>query len=707
MDYKEQVATLAEQYLNGNVVTFFGAGASVSAGLPIAVHAVEGVLKGLCQHLPYYRSEAVATIESLSRANKLPRFETLIGRLVETCGDDTYQLLNVFESASPNVSHAIVATFLGSGTQHLHFTTNFDNLLEQASAHQLNSYYEPKAVAKVLPKSIYHLHGGCSSHHQDFSQIISTINGVLRPLPMPFNTLLTQTLDNYTLLFVGYSAEDDDIRPILQKYTSKGRIWTVDPHISPNSKMHGVVGAEDRIIKQPADEFFKDLAVSMGISVPSLDGSETTASTQSPDVTAILASLTASLHPEEAVSTLLLTLLDAGAYDLYEQIIETDAYNDVERFHRLTSLYEHTQRQSLRTRLQHFALPTDLRSFSLKQLLSLGSGYAKLADYKTAFALYEQAEQVATPDDFQAYYEAKLGMANLLLFYDEETTDKTRAITYLDDALRFVDDFPDRKAILLNTKGVALDRTNAPLAEAEACYMKALTAAKATRIPFEIAKVYVNLAELYRKDINTIIKTITYLRKARHLARHYHLENVMAHSFSGRLLAYDKLGNLARLKAEIRRTLRFLDTHQVPAQSRAGTLIDLCVGFMGLKDYDQAKDYAMQAIKVADVEMGGNIHRLSMAQANYLEVLIRQRDIGEIDAFLDQAKNTLSRAIDSNFANGASWLAASLAKSFVLKTDITHAEHYLNIMREQNNAVNAQEVTSEIARIEAQVAEMK
>ena len=142
-NYSEQIDFLAEQLLEKNVVFFFGAGASISSGLPVAWKVVEDILLKLSDVLPENRKEVYKRIKELSRREKLPRFETLISCLVSSCGDAAYNILDIFETAKPNLSHKVIAKLISHGYVQTHFTTNFDNLLEQALTCKADSIYEP------------------------------------------------------------------------------------------------------------------------------------------------------------------------------------------------------------------------------------------------------------------------------------------------------------------------------------------------------------------------------------------------------------------------------------------------------------------------------------------------------------------------------------------------------------------------------------
>lgn len=702
MGKTEKLKFLAEQYEARNVVTFFGAGASISSGLPIAWQIVEAILIHLCQHLPAYRSETVTKIKSLSSENKLPRFEMLVSRLTSNCGEGAYKVLDIFETAAPNPSHIVISQLINNKYQDIHFTTNFDNLLELAGCEEHGSIYEPEDVDGSRIPRIVHLHGGSSNHHRDFTKIISTIDGILFPLPNQFRTLLEAELKKKIIVLVGYSGEDDDIRPILESFSDKNRIWTINPSVKVDSNIFRIVGSMERVIEDTSDNALLKIYQHLLENNPNLKeifDLTPNAEFTSRKVNELLHARTQELEPYGCILVLLESLLDAGDTNLYETITRSLDLDDVDRFGLLSSLFEATQNSKLRAELTSVFLPTYWKELPPEKLVGLASSFVKISSIENALIVGKRASEVAQIEKVSTYLRAKLLFANLLVFYETDTGDKTLAITEINHALSIASAYPDMKASLLNTKGVALQRTEASFEEVLACYEEALAAAMVTQVPSRACKVLVNLSELYRTNPNSTDKTIKYLQQARAIAEVHNLFNVIAHTFSGMLLSYTSQGQWSKVKQEIEAAHIFLSSHSVPAQVRAGTLIDIGVAYIGLKEYVLAEQSCLYAIQIVEDELNGNLHRMTMAVANYLEAIARQEIVDEGNKYFRRAPEILANAISSKYSYGASWLAIAISKCFYVQKNILKAKEYIEMATDQNKVSQFEEVSEELEKL--------
>lgn len=193
-------ADLLRSWADGDVTVFVGAGASVGSGLPTWSELVELLTQELGD------TPVGADLPMLARY-----YELAFGRrrLVQV-------LTDALSSGEPNAIHRGIAS--------LHprtlVTTNFDDLLEQALQLERVKFTcirsdDEAPLASSRTVSVIKLHGDLARPQ---SLIVTTRDFELFESSRPaMARLLATTLQTRTILFVGYSATDPNLRLILRK----------------------------------------------------------------------------------------------------------------------------------------------------------------------------------------------------------------------------------------------------------------------------------------------------------------------------------------------------------------------------------------------------------------------------------------------------------------------------------------------------------
>ncbi len=231
---------------------------------PIAVFAGSGISFNPPSNLPMADGLKETLFNSIIGDEKLPdplnseikgvlaqyRLETFLFLINEFGGYDWKKLLDFVLESRPNSNHENIASLMKENKVRCVITTNFDCLLESALNTRnipFNLCILPEDFEKCDPncsKMVYKLHGSVSDNKggKISNSIIGSITEVAnRRIPSLTGRkidILRFLLENYIVIFIGYSGRDEyDIQPVIRNSKIKRMIWishdtsTGTPHI--------------------------------------------------------------------------------------------------------------------------------------------------------------------------------------------------------------------------------------------------------------------------------------------------------------------------------------------------------------------------------------------------------------------------------------------------------------------------------------------
>ena len=211
-----------------NLVVFLGAGASYDSGIPLGDRCAAAIV---CAVINRVLGNAVATEAA---GLEWPRLEVVI---------------NFFDLHLPNSAEDIVRLFGGIGLGAVHkelaqistpnwllMTTNFDDQTERAHAREQKQLriVNTRAGLLDLPNLsgngalLLKLHGdGMTKSPSD--DLGATIGQILRPLPQEHVRAITAVTAGRPAVFIGYSARDPDLFPLVCAVAASARyVYWVD-----------------------------------------------------------------------------------------------------------------------------------------------------------------------------------------------------------------------------------------------------------------------------------------------------------------------------------------------------------------------------------------------------------------------------------------------------------------------------------------------
>jgi len=291
MQGTDDIDFLAELIEEREVVFFVGAGVSLwePSNLPSGRELKENLLllTTSCDELAAYR-------QLLGSSNRRPEaargksrvwsgilekpLEWIFGVVHEELGDRAFALLDFMKGKPPNQIHILLAQVLArygekGSNNNVIFTTNFDTLLEDALASRLGREdivkpcYESKqfSMESMEEVRVFKLHGCIEAP----SSLITTIRALSRGLEREKAEVLMHYLRNKWICFVGYSASDPDIFPILRDATCRGLIICErEASFAANNNMGQLLGAHGgRLVRGDMRDIFGELSLRLGFSL--------------------------------------------------------------------------------------------------------------------------------------------------------------------------------------------------------------------------------------------------------------------------------------------------------------------------------------------------------------------------------------------------------------------------------------------------------
>jgi hypothetical protein len=208
---------------------FVGAGISVDSGLPIFLNFSRDFISSLCPS-----DLDKGDIDKICRRL---RPEVLLQTVQQVHGDRTLDFYSSLESDYPNANHLFLAFALKAG--HCVFTTNVDNLIEQACKEigfqcnpviydneydQFLNGQHKGDVSIDVGSQLFKLHGSIESDKaglEKYRSIRFVLDRVGLGLTENQEVILSSCLQDYDFVFLGYSGNDHfSVLPVLLKVDS-------------------------------------------------------------------------------------------------------------------------------------------------------------------------------------------------------------------------------------------------------------------------------------------------------------------------------------------------------------------------------------------------------------------------------------------------------------------------------------------------------
>ena len=245
--------------INGEVrpfAVFLGAGASYSAGIPLAGE-IARLIEDKCK----------AEVKDCPHRD----YATLMSKLVPS---RRYELLKDYmDKAKLNVAHLYLAALVKAKYVDVVLTTNFDPLMIRALAHaniRPNVYDVPNTKRLdsmvIIPPAIVYLHG-------QFNSFI-TIHTIRESseIQSDIKYAITSIIRNRTLVVIGYSGENDPVFDVMKAWPqyTYGLYWV---HYNQDDPGRHVIQEllQDLhkytyfIRDEPPDRFFPRLSTALGV----------------------------------------------------------------------------------------------------------------------------------------------------------------------------------------------------------------------------------------------------------------------------------------------------------------------------------------------------------------------------------------------------------------------------------------------------------
>lgn len=208
-------AELDEAYRSGNLILFAGAGVSANLGLPTWNQLIDR----LAEELGYDPSVFSTYGEHLALAEYYQRKRGGIGPLRSWMD-------RVWHPSSIDIKNSEIHRYIVEGSFSKIYTTNYDRWLEDAHAAYGKQFVKVASVVDLVKipdgqRQIIKLHGD----FDDDSSIVLTETSYFERLSFetPLDLKLRADLLGSSVLFIGYSIKDINIRLLFYKLT---KLWS-------------------------------------------------------------------------------------------------------------------------------------------------------------------------------------------------------------------------------------------------------------------------------------------------------------------------------------------------------------------------------------------------------------------------------------------------------------------------------------------------
>lgn len=248
-------------------IVFLGAGASVSAGIPMASEIVNKILKDF---------SGKPAIERLSKENKEDYYHLMSALSADERRDLFLSYINS-EEVKINVTHIYLAQLIKEGLIDYVFTPNFDDLLLKACA--LFNYIPPVydisnfndfTTTNFQNGSITYLHG---QHH---GQWLLNAQGELEKVKGIIPKLFNRVCDKRTWIVVGYSGNDEVLEELAKFESFDNELYWVgyknhEPIDKVKEKLLDVPSKNSFLISgYDSDTFFLQLHSELKLETPEI-----------------------------------------------------------------------------------------------------------------------------------------------------------------------------------------------------------------------------------------------------------------------------------------------------------------------------------------------------------------------------------------------------------------------------------------------------
>lgn len=233
---KEQINEQLQDLITrepSEVVFLCGAGISLDAPtlLPTVNKFIYEVLEGCGA-----KQEIIDKVFLKSKETSY-RFESLVDEIRKKCDEDL-SLANLFNSATYNKTHFMLATMLQRGASII--TTNFDNCIENACSQNNMEVNERRVVYKgedlnncerILQGALIKIHGSHPLEGESDSELVITIKALAKTerafaLLPNWRQYLLDLIKDKIVVVMGYSCSDDfDLVPLLEQSKPSKIVW--------------------------------------------------------------------------------------------------------------------------------------------------------------------------------------------------------------------------------------------------------------------------------------------------------------------------------------------------------------------------------------------------------------------------------------------------------------------------------------------------
>ena len=212
------------------IVFFVGSGISMwdPSNLPTGYELKRNLFKGITSHKDLsiyfngiYNDNINKVIIPNEQWQKVP-LEGMFGAIYAEIGDKLFEDLTFFETDKYNIIHKMLLLLTDKTPHKTIITTNFDLLFEACLPKRVKPFVNTLKDYPINNKiNLIKLHGSYS----DKSSIIMTLEKEGTGLPVFLQNFLRSFLSGKVICFVGYSASEFDIVPILNNLPFSKVYW--------------------------------------------------------------------------------------------------------------------------------------------------------------------------------------------------------------------------------------------------------------------------------------------------------------------------------------------------------------------------------------------------------------------------------------------------------------------------------------------------
>ncbi len=258
-----------------NVAWFLGAGASASAGLPTAGDLIWQFKRGLycaaqkvslatCEDLGSFavRSRLQAYLDQTKRfpaAGAPEEYSSFFEATYPDAADRRRYIDRMLQIGKPAFGHHVLAALMRLDKVRLVWTTNFDRLVEDASAVALGT--TGKLVVATLDSNDIALQAMNEGRwpllgklHGDFQSVsLKNTNAELQHQDAQLRSALVESCKRFGLAVVGYSGRDNSVMSALEEAVADGRgfpsglFWFCRAETPLNDRVHKLIDRANSI----------------------------------------------------------------------------------------------------------------------------------------------------------------------------------------------------------------------------------------------------------------------------------------------------------------------------------------------------------------------------------------------------------------------------------------------------------------------------